>query len=89
MEKHKEISVLMLFPPIGDQAIVEDMQDAMMEYTANTLPKFSSGEDVEIEGESHAEIFEKYNTELELARQYQKRFNGDVEAALRHVAENE
>jgi hypothetical protein len=52
------------------------------------MPESVDGK-VDLESEPYEDVYEEYETELELARQYQKRFNGDVQAALRHVAENE
>ena len=79
----------MMFPPIGSGSDETSLAiSSAMDKFVISMPESVDGK-VDLESEPYEDVYEEYETELELARQYQKRFNGDVQAALRHVAENE
>jgi hypothetical protein len=88
-EKHRELSILMTFPPIdNDPDVRDELQDDMVAEGSRMESLFQKNDhdqDAEYDGEPYGEIAEKHAHLFELAAQYQKRFKGDEQAAYRHI----
>lgn len=95
---HKEISVLLRFPPFstqrnedGDWELAEEAKEDMNTYLSEVIKPVAKNQnpDWELEGEPFEEFREKWKEELEEAELYQARYGDDFAAAAKAASGDE